>query len=75
MLIFTSLQIFKSLNGDLIPFFKSNPFQVNSDRTALFVTLKRWKSFSINQITKFATEIIVTKRLSHANSNISHSDT
>ena len=47
---------------------------MNSDRTALFVTLKRWKSFSINQLTKFATVIIVAERHSQANSNISYSN-
>ena len=34
---------------------------------------KRRKSLSITQIIKFATAIIVTKRYSHVNSNISHS--
>ena len=70
---FTVLQIFKSLSRHLFPPFKSNPFQLNSDRTALFVILKRWKSLSIDQIIKLATAIIVTKRYSHGNSNISDS--
>ena len=47
---------------------------MNSDRTALFVTLKRWKSFSINQLTKFATVTIVAERHSQTNSNISYSN-
>ena len=42
--------------------FKSKPFQLSSDRTALFVTLKQWKSLSINQVIRFTTVIIVTKR-------------
>ena len=45
---------FKILERTFISTFKSNPFQLNSDRTALFVKLTRWKTLSNNQITKFA---------------------
>ena len=62
---FTALQI-SNPRTDVYFSFKFNPFQLNSDRTALFVTLKRWKSLSINQIMKLATVITVTERYSHA---------
>ena len=45
---------FKILEWTFISTFKSNSFQLNSDRTALFVKLKRWKTLSKNQIIKFA---------------------
>ena len=45
---------FKILERTFISTFESNPFQLNSDRTALFVKLKRRKTLSNNQITKFA---------------------
>ena len=53
--------------------FLSLNVQLNSDKIALFVTLKRWKTLLINQIIKFATVITVTKSYSYANSNISYS--
>ena len=42
-------------------FSKFNPFQMNWGKAALFITLKRWKSLSINQIIKFATVIMWLK--------------
>ena len=47
--------------------FKSNSFQLKLDRTALFIKRKQWQNLSITAA------IIMAKRYSHANSNISHS--
>ena len=38
---FSAWQIFKSLNGFLLPSFQFIRFQLTSERTALFVTLKQ----------------------------------
>ena len=66
MLDFYYFTYFQILERHLYPPFKFNPFQLILDKTTLFVTLKRWKSLSVNQIIKFAAVITVTKGHSHA---------
>ena len=67
---FTEFQIFART---FVSPFEVQPFQLNSDRPEFFDKLKQWKTLSINQIIIFDTVIIVTKRCSHANWNISYS--
>ena len=66
MFVFYYFTDFQILERHLYPPFNFNPFQLILDKATLFVTLKRWKSLSVNQIIKFSAVIIVTKGHSHA---------